>query len=148
MSVQNLEIDNQHKEWLRIMNTLHETILGHDPLAQRTATKTALDAMAEYTSTHFRSEEEYMREIKYTDQVHHRRLHKNFDSLIYKLRRDVQTGRLVLNSDVISLLKNWLIDHIAVEDQKYARFSTETNSSEGSDQLHLNFLDSPRIGLT
>ena len=60
-----------------------------------------------------------MMAINYPAAAQHRRLHKNFDSIIYEKFRMLEDGGLVLNSTLLSLMKNWLQEHIQVEDQKF-----------------------------
>jgi len=79
--------------------------------------------MYEYVLNHFSYEEEYMRKIKFPDIVRHRRIHKDFDNLIYSYNRDIREGKIVLNTAIIKLIKNWLVDHILNEDKKYAAFN-------------------------
>lgn len=122
-SINNSEIDDQHKKWIEILNILHENILaGKGTQQQKTE---ALKAMHEYTQKHFSFEEEYMRKIGYPDLIKHRRIHKDFDNLIFSHIRDIEKGEIVLGSSIIKLIKNWLFDHILFEDKKFAIFSGE-----------------------
>lgn len=119
-SVNNVEIDNQHKEWINIYNKMHDSLTTADSAAYQKAATEVIQAMLEYSRKHFSFEEEYMRKIGYPDFVEHYRLHKDFDTLIYTYNRDIQEGRVVLNSQVLKVIENWLLDHILVEDKKYA----------------------------
>ncbi|BBO74744.1 hypothetical protein DSCW_21610 [Desulfosarcina widdelii] len=42
--------------------------------------------------------------------------------MIYSYLRGTQEGKLILNTKVIKLIKNWLLDHIMIEDKKFATF--------------------------
>jgi hemerythrin-like metal-binding protein len=75
--------------------------------------------MMEYASYHFRYEEQYMREMGYLDIVAHKRVHTDFDDQLYQYHRMVRNGELVLNSELITIIKNWLLNHILKEDMKY-----------------------------
>ena len=79
--------------------------------------------MQDYANYHFRQEEQYLQEIHYPDLVAHRRLHTDFDDQVYSYNRKIRSGELILNSEVISLLKNWLEHHILHEDQQYCAFA-------------------------
>lgn len=125
MSVQNAVIDGQHKEWITIYNRLDQILsqgVGSD-LAN--AASEALKAMQEYASYHFRQEEQYLKEINYPGLVAHRRLHTDFDDQLYNYSRQLRNGQLVLNSELLSILKNWLLNHIMQEDQKYRAFASQ-----------------------
>ena len=47
--------------------------------------------MQDYANYHFKFEEDYMRAIDYPEQVKHRRLHKDFDNLIFNYKRVMGT---------------------------------------------------------
>jgi hemerythrin-like metal-binding protein len=121
LSVNNIEIDNQHKQWIDIYNKMHDSMISGESSTETTAE--ILEAMYEYATNHFSYEEEYMREINYPDIVAHKRSHKDFESLIYSYNRDLKEGKLVLNTKIVKLIRNWLVEHITLEDKKYTDFS-------------------------
>ncbi len=120
-SVNHPEIDNQHKKWIDIYNKMHDSMMSLESSNEQTTE--ILQAMIEYAQNHFRYEEEYMHEINFPDIVEHRRMHKDFQSLIYSYHRDINQGKMVLNTKIIKLIRNWLLEHIIEEDKKYAEFS-------------------------
>ncbi len=122
-SVRNEEIDRQHRKWLAIYNKTHVTMMEGDNEALDTLGQKALDEMEEYGRKHFAFEEDYMRQLGYTDLSAHLLLHKNFYTMLNKFRQDMADGEIVLNSHIIKTVKNWLLSHILVEDQKYAIFA-------------------------
>lgn len=126
-SVLNAEIDAQHKEWISIFNKMHETLIGDDSEAKYTAAEDSLKAMLDYAREHFKFEEAYMRNIDYPELVQHHRKHKDFDTQVYTLFRDIQDGGVVLNTEIIRIVKGWLLNHILVEDKKYALFFEKNN---------------------
>lgn len=119
-SVNNAEIDGQHQKWIAIYNNMDQSLITGS-VQQNDGAKT-LKAMQDYARYHFSFEEEYMREINYPDFIKHHRIHKDFDNLIYNYYRKIQDGDLVLNSEIIGILKDWLLNHIAKEDKKYSLF--------------------------
>ena len=121
-SVNNAVIDTQHKEWIAICNRLDRILLNGSNREVFTAAADTLQAMQDYANGHFRHEEQYLQEINYPDLVAHRRLHRDFDDLLYNYNRKVRNGELVLNSEVIAIVNEWLLHHILHEDQKYCAF--------------------------
>ncbi len=119
-SVNNAEIDGQHQKWITIHNNLHESIVNGSEHQKPGAE--ALKAMQDYAHYHFSFEEEYMDKINYPNLIEHHRIHKDFDNLIYTFYRDAQEGKFVLDTKIMKILKNWLLEHILKEDQKYALF--------------------------
>lgn len=121
-SVNNEEIDKQHKTWIAIYNELDNTLLHGNLEEIDSITARILQKMYDYARYHFSVEEEFMLKIKYPDLVNHRRIHKDFDTEIYNYHRAVLDGKLVLNTTIIKLIRNWLVDHILHEDKKYRLF--------------------------
>lgn len=116
------EIDDQHKSWIEIHNKMHDVLTDENFVeAEKTALETLL-AMLDYSRVHFSYEEGYMHRINYPGLIEHRRLHKDFDNRIYQSYRDMLDGKIVLNSTILKMIKNWLIEHIQTEDKKIARF--------------------------
>lgn len=119
-SVNNAEIDLQHKTWVEIYNNLDMKMSKRS--TQRSDGLEALKDMEDYARYHFSFEEEYMRKINYPNFIEHHRIHKKFDNLIYTYYRKALEGELVLDSEIISILKEWLLNHILKEDKQYALY--------------------------
>ncbi len=119
-SVNNSEIDGQHQKWISIHNDLHNTLMNKGE--NKTSGLESLKAMLDYAKYHFSFEEKYMEKINYPEIVPHHRVHKDFENLLYSMYRDAQGNEFFLDSEIIAILKNWLLDHILNEDQKYSRF--------------------------
>ncbi len=119
-SVNNSEIDLQHKKWVEIYNNMDMKMSKRS--TQRSDGLEALKAMEDYARYHFSFEEEYMRKINYPNFIEHRRIHKKFDNLIYNYYRKVLEGEFVLDSEILSILKEWLLNHILKEDKQYSLY--------------------------
>lgn len=122
-SVKNQEIDDQHKEWISIFNRIHNILLSSKEEELRSISSDCLKAMNDYAEYHFRFEEEYLRKINYPELFEHRRLHKDFASQLYQSKRAVDEGEVLLNSKIIKIIRNWLVDHILVEDKKFSLYA-------------------------
>lgn len=123
-SVDNQDIDEQHKQWIYICNSMQTTLQFGTPDEVSGAGHQALMKMIDYAKYHFRQEEDYMRSIGYPDFVRHHRLHENFEYLVYQFNRNVnESSELVLNEKILLLIQRWLINHILVEDKRYADFA-------------------------
>ena len=57
-SVNNDEIDKQHKEWIDIYNKMHDSMMSRESSIEQTTE--ILQAMSNYAQNHFNYEEEYM----------------------------------------------------------------------------------------
>ena len=124
------EIDKQHQKWVEIFNRLEQAVLTKDNEDLDGLTKDTLKEMVDYTRYHFNSEEQVMQEMGYPESYHHWRLHKDFDGIIYEKFRSLENGSLILNSDLLSLIKNWLLQHIQIEDKKIGIYSNLLNEQQ------------------
>lgn len=113
------EIDMQHRKWISIVNELHDSIMetrGADSL------KELIGEMEEYTDFHFSAEEEMLQKAGWPELDRHKRIHFSFKQQVTQLKRDISSGEMVLRSQVMSVIKNWLTDHILKEDREYSEF--------------------------
>jgi len=127
-SIGNKELDEQHKTWIELYNSL-DAMMSSDNPENLTATKAdVLQKMSDYVDYHFTFEEDYMREIGFSEIDRHWRMHKDFRTRIYRICRDHQEGTIVLSSEVMDTIRNWLVDHIVKQDIKIMDF---LSSQEG-----------------
>lgn len=118
-------MDSQHQQWIRLINTLHETLQQDkdSDIAYQT-----LNAMIDYTKTHFRDEEQLLVENDYPDYLSHKKLHDDFIEELNKLQHNLlnhQHKDWLFTMKVIRLLSDWLVNHIRFSDHKYASFLKE-----------------------
>lgn len=119
LSVGNKEIDSQHQKWFEILNDAHNKMLGHIKSNIGSIGPDALKKVIDYTKYHFLLEENYMTEIGFSDFDRHKNLHKDFIRKIDQVVLDLHRGEYVLNSEIIKIIENWLVEHILKEDQKF-----------------------------
>lgn len=122
-SVSNQEIDDQHKEWIAIFNRFHNLLLSPGKEGIKSLATDCLKAMGDYAEYHFAFEEEYLRKINYPGLFEHRRLHKDFANQIYQYNRALNKGEMLLNSEIMKIVRSWLVDHILKEDKKYSLYA-------------------------
>ena len=78
----------------------------------------------QYVRFHFAQEEEYMQRINYPGLIEHKKIHAKFHVQILDYYNQAQEGKMVLYTEIIKTLRNWLEDHIMNEDNKYGDFAT------------------------
>lgn len=122
-NVNNKEIDEQHQRWVAIYNKMYDQLGSRNLAKGGPDLEKTLKEILDYTRYHFDAEKEYMKSIDYPNIVEHIRKHKDFDDLVYKISRNVSDGKIVLYSEVMSLIKEWFLEHILGEDKKYAHFA-------------------------
>lgn len=120
-SVKVVELDEQHRRWIEIINELHDALMTRGAGGQ--LTERILGEMLEYAAFHFSFEEEYLRKIGYPELGKHRFQHRHFRDTILSRFQAAHRGELVLSTEVMKLLTDWLRDHILSEDRGYMLFS-------------------------
>lgn len=113
------EIDQQHRGFFEAAHRLHDRILN---CQGEHGVEEAVAFLRDYAVQHFQTEEALMRRDAFPGLEAHRRLHAAFfdslDQLVYDL--DVCGASQHLAERALEVAQDWLIDHIACEDQQYA----------------------------
>lgn len=112
------EIDEQHQQWISIYNRLHETLLDSSLEEEQEEVKKLLEEIYNYTCYHFASEERLIKELGLPGAAEHWRLHKNFEKIVYEQYRNSRDEKFILTSEVLSMVKKWLLTHILNQDRK------------------------------
>lgn len=125
-NVQIKEIDNQHKVLVGMINDLHDAM---KQAKSKEISLQIINKMAEYTKYHFSTEEKYMRRFEYPDYPGHQLEHEKFVRNVLKFRDDYENGKAGVSYDILNFLKDWLVGHIQLTDQKYAPLFIEKGLS-------------------
>jgi hemerythrin-like metal-binding protein len=119
-SVKNKDIDDQHKKWIQIYNKAHDRMMSRNPVGEKIDIGgDALSEMIEYGKYHFAFEEKFMEKIKFSKIEEHKKIHKFFVQKLDGIAVQIKQGTLILNSEIIKIIENWLVEHILTEDKKY-----------------------------
>ncbi len=116
------ELDEQHKELIRMINKLIET---RDTKVDSEMISDILTKMTKYAGYHFQTEEQYMIEYDYPDYSSHREQHKEFRKKTVAFCMDTMAYKETIPTEILSYLKNWLTNHILKSDIKYKSFFNE-----------------------
>ncbi len=117
-SVNIREVDEQHKKLIAMLNELYDAMSagkGKEVLSR------ILDGMAEYTVTHFTTEERLMREYNYPGYVKHKREHESFVRRVLEFREKFEKGEITA-VEVMRYLSEWLKNHILGSDKKFGPY--------------------------
>jgi hemerythrin len=116
--------DAAHQKLFDLINALHEAMkLGKG----RTIIADIVRELDAYTHTHFQAEEALMERAQYAALSPHRLEHKKFIAQVKQFRDELEAGSKGDPIGVLSLLKDWLSNHIKQTDKKYS----ETLNSRG-----------------
>ncbi len=108
-------MDREHKRMVEIINQLYGAMRQGKG---NTAIGSILDALVEYTRTHFVHEEQLMREAGYAGYEEHKREHDSLTEQVLAIQDRFRSGS-VLSLEVMSFVKEWLVNHIQGSDKRY-----------------------------
>lgn len=112
-------IDEQHKVLLGMINEFNEKIKddsGNKPIID------LVKKMKEYTIQHFTYEEKLFKQHAYPGSNLHEVKHKKFIDKVADLEKKIDSGELLISSEITNFLKEWLRNHIMGDDQQYSSF--------------------------
>jgi methyl-accepting chemotaxis protein len=115
----NPTIDGQHRRLAELTNRLHAAIRSGQT---RAILGGVLDELVEYTVTHFRDEEALFGASRYPDKKAHLDQHQKFIETAHRLQADFRSGRVVLGSETVEFLRDWLLNHIQGSDRGYSKY--------------------------
>jgi len=116
LSVHNPVIDSEHKKLVQILNNLHDSMKKGEGSKVLGST---LEQLVLYTKTHFKNEEGIMARNNYIHLAGHKKQHNEFIAEIDKQYAKFKAGSLALTIELITFLRNWLVDHIQGSDKKF-----------------------------
>lgn len=112
------EIDEQHKELVRLLNALHLAI--HERHGSE-ASRQILNELAEYTRVHFAVEESLMRVSNYPDFAVHKKIHTTLIQQVTELQAKLDSGTAKISFELLHFLKHWLTHHILESDKAFGQ---------------------------
>lgn len=111
-------IDAQHRGLVRVINELHAGL--QDRFGDRSAAfERAAHQAVEYVKSHFAAEEKWMRETGYDGYERQRAAHAHFIKTLLECAGKFKPGDLRTSFDFLKFLSEWLISHIAIEDNNF-----------------------------
>lgn len=124
LSVGIAEIDEQHQHFLELINLMHRATRAGKGKA---ALAPALDELADYTRTHFATEEQLMFSHGFPGYVEHKALHEAMVLRVKALQRRFASGDTAITLELMGTLAEWLVKHIQTADKQYAEFLRARN---------------------
>jgi len=113
-------IDFQHKILVGIINDLIEA--SNSEKDNGLWLEVVLDELRSYTKFHFSNEALLMGKYEYEEIQDHSNQHAEFVSKLNQFCKDYQAKKTGMSEDLLTYLKEWLINHILVEDKKLGAF--------------------------
>jgi hemerythrin-like metal-binding protein len=111
-------IDSQHASLFEAVNQLHDLMLAG---TSRQQLGRVLAFLRSYTVEHFATEEAFMAETDYPEMPAHKAQHDELVRQVQELEEKHTAGSLTLSITVMTFLRDWLAQHISVDDRKLAQ---------------------------
>lgn len=111
--------DDQHKTLCDYINKLHKA------MRERQASSVMNEIIAdlkEYTIMHFGTEEKYFNKTSYPEKDKHNKIHRAFEAKVQACEEELKKGTAKVSMELLSFLKDWLINHIEGMDAHYAPY--------------------------
>jgi hemerythrin len=113
------ECDEQHKKLVAMVNDLHDAMVSGKG---KDVTGKILGDLIGYCGTHFGMEERLFKTHGYPEFTAHKKEHDDLTQKALALKKDFEAGKPVVTMELMTFLKNWLINHIMGTDKKYGPF--------------------------
>jgi hemerythrin len=110
-------IDEDHKKFIDIINKA--TLVQKYSNKRPSAISEILIEITGYARKHFRTEETYMVDCKYSDYKSHKEEHNSFSKIIPNYWQELTDNNLKVIDAILEHLMWWLTNHIQGTDKKY-----------------------------
>lgn len=114
--------DNDHKYLVKLINNLHSGFMAGFGVSEMTY---ILDDLVRYTNVHFKREEDLMKKHSYPDYEQHRAAHAELVNKVMGFQAQLKSGKKIFSLELMSFLKDWLLNHILKTDKRYGAFFKE-----------------------
>jgi hemerythrin len=111
--------DVQHKQLVDIINRLHQALVEGKGRVEMGRT---LDELIRYTQAHFAAEEKVLQSCGYPDFVAHHSEHERLAYAVLEFYQRLMSHEMVMTTNAVDFLKDWLGEEILDVDMKYAPF--------------------------
>ena len=112
-------IDEQHKKLVGMVNELHKAMKLKK---SSTVIGSILDRLAEYTVSHFGTEEKLFAQHGYSEEKAHVEIHRKLVAQVVDIQKKFKAGESMVSMELMTFLKDWLVNHIQGTDKKYSSF--------------------------
>ena len=115
-------MDEQHRQLIDLINSLYRVLRKEESVE---TIGPILDDMAAYADKHLREEEALLQKHDFPGYDEHLLLHNNYQEELAALTRDWEQQDELTAKKIYAFLRQWWLEHIVENDQKYGNFLTE-----------------------
>jgi hemerythrin len=118
LSVGVAQLDNEHRVICGLINDLLKVAEAGQGI-QMQVVEQSMRTLLEVIRQHFASEERMLADVGYQENLSHQHLHRGLEE---RLEHLLARKGLVVNRELADFLRQWFLEHLQTEDQKYAAF--------------------------
>jgi len=119
LSVNIAQLDDQHKKLVAMVNELHRAMKLKK---SNSVIGSILDRLADYTVSHFGTEEKLFARYGYPEEKAHVEIHRKLVAQVVDIQKKFKAGEAMVSMELMTFLKDWLVNHIQGTDKKYSSF--------------------------
>ena len=112
------DFDAEHRNIARLQTELHDALQAG---RHQTELRGLLGATLEAMRSHFEHEERMLAEANYAKLDLHQRQHAMFFKQVDEYVAEVDAGYLMISIKLVRFLRDWMVNHIDIADQLYAK---------------------------
>jgi hemerythrin len=127
MSVGIEKIDKQHQYFVSLLNQLYEAI---EKKSIKNDLAKLIKQLDKYAHTHFETEEKILNKYNYPYLEEHIKEHNNLLTQLESFEAVFPKEPLKYAFDLADFLENWLVEHLEIQDGKYAKYFRENGITE------------------
>jgi len=132
-------IDEQHKKLIALTNKLFDSCMsGHERTKASSKFIAVVHEVVDYVGYHFSTEEKIMGRIKYPDYKIHKKEHANFAKDVLIKVDEFNAGKVNTSLSFVYYLRDWVLQHIAVNDKKLGKYLQEMRQNGDLEQIVVN----------
>ena len=123
------KMDSQHKVLFDITNKMGNTILNSKD--NKDSLVEIITELLNYTKKHFTEEEVFLEANNYSQKElnYQKQQHKIFISKINEFKNNLEIHNKKPSIEMIEFLRDWLLNHIDIEDKKYGKVLSQNLGS-------------------
>lgn len=116
LSVGVKEIDDQHQNFLKLLNRLYDLIYQSKDRQELGA---LLADLAAFANDHFKTEEKYFDQFQYELADEHKEEHRQLLQSVVDFQTAFKSGQSEIDQKLVDFLEDWLVGHLENQDHKY-----------------------------
>jgi hemerythrin len=123
-------VDDQHKELIKLTNTLYGACKKGVEFSKPVFLKTIRGAV-EYVGYHFSTEEKMMTRVCYPGYPEHKKQHEDFVRTVLQEVNNFTSGQDFSPENFVLFLRDWVLNHIAYTDTRMGKYLLDLEKQGG-----------------